>query len=166
MKTNFEIDKVYLTNLNEKEAIKKAVNDYIQQNNLFASFSDNHEFFCYVISDQEIGLDFQKIENVNYQDIVNYHFFENEKKFVDSLVKFHFLWSRKEALFKAINDKKSTIFSFSAIDYEQRINNKKYYLYTKPIQDKKDNGYLISIASTKKDNNFQFAIDSSLLISK
>lgn len=119
-------------------------------NNIYFNISHSYDYVCVVASDKEIGIDIEKIRNVNI-NVCNFFTTENEKDYiVNSKKQFESLFTifcLKEAYFKMLGSNLSKI-----KDIEFLKNNN--------IQNPKENlniilnysilGYIIAIVERKK----------------
>jgi 4'-phosphopantetheinyl transferase len=76
---------------------------------LFFSISHTRDAFCFVISDRfRVGIDLEKVNrNIDFESIAETFFSRDEREFImgsstGSRERFFLLWTRKEALLKAI----------------------------------------------------------------
>lgn len=80
---------------------------YIKQN-IYFNLSHSHNCWCIAVCNiNEIGVDIEMIQyQTNYEDIIEYYFTKNEQNKINneknSIEEFYKLWTRKEALQKAI----------------------------------------------------------------
>lgn len=166
MKTNYQFNTVYIFPIEEKKKIKSLVEEQAKQQKSFVSFADTCDLFCFVISDERIGLDVEEARKrlKDHQELVDRFFHEEEKIKLENDVEFYVMWTRKEAIFKAVNSQKKNMFSFKVLCHEQEVDGIKYYLYTTSIVRKDKVPFIISVASTKKELNPKLKIDDKLVI--
>lgn len=102
---------------------------YLEENsNLFFNVSHSDNCALIAVNNKKIGVDVEYIKtNFDFEDILNYSFNKEEIQFVmestDSLASFYELWTRKEALLKAIGKGlDETLIKLSVLDGNNSAN--------------------------------------------
>lgn len=83
---------------------------YIKNEQLDFNLSHSGEYFAFVISNDEatiVGIDIEVIKNSKIDSIVNQYFHKDEASYIyqgkqDALIRFHEIWTRKEAYLKML----------------------------------------------------------------
>jgi 4'-phosphopantetheinyl transferase len=138
---------------------------WIRENPLFFNISHSREAFAFAISQySRVGIDLEKVDrNINFESITKRFFSREENEFIlespcDSTDRFFLLWTRKEALLKALGTGIITNLSRIEVFRQKNIFDRElfgnmvddslfcdYYIYSKKMLD-----YYISIAVPQK----------------
>ena len=112
--------------------------------NFFFSISHSNDFLVFIKDDNPIGIDIEKIKNVN-EDLINYISSDVEKTYIKSDKNFFEIWTSKESLIKLVgttlNNRINEISSLPLNDFKY-FDKKKYYSKTISYKD-----YIITVSS-------------------
>lgn len=115
---------------------------YLKENSVFFNISHSGKTWAIALSgNDEVGIDIESISNVKgYKDIVSSYFHSEEITYInnsnDDKRAFFYLWTRKEALLKAIGKGiDEGLNKFCAIDQEVCFDTKRIYITSKKIDD-------------------------------
>jgi len=159
---------------------------YLQGNPLYFNISHTRDSFAIIISEQfRVGIDLEKVDrNIDFNPILRTSFSSREREFIlelpdDLSNRFYLLWTRKEALLKAIGSGITSDLSNIEVLMNDNFLNRlsfwnitddsvfcDHYIYSKKIFD-----YWIGVATTKKSElifhhtHRENSIDSNYLLS-
>lgn len=107
---------------------------YIYNNNIFFNISHSNDLVVCVLSDKLIGVDVEKVKNVNFS-ILNSFCTKEEKKFIrnsNSIINIFKAYTEKEALLKMygldVLNIKNIKFNFNIINIKHIYLNKEYFI--------------------------------------
>lgn len=138
---------------------------FLKGNPLFFNISHSREAFAFAISQHSrVGIDLEKVnKDIDFVSVTKRFFCSQESEFIletpgDSINRFFLLWTRKEALLKALGTGIITNFSRIEVLKQKNILDRKlfdnmiddslfcdYFIYSKKISD-----YYLSIAASQK----------------
>ncbi|MGB8453599.1 MAG: 4'-phosphopantetheinyl transferase superfamily protein [Anaerocolumna sp.] len=128
---------------------------YTKEKHLYFNLSHSGDMVLGIIDTQEVGIDVEKISNINI-DIARRFFTTNECKYIyahqeNIQFRFYEIWTQKESYLKAIG--KGLNIPLRSFDVCQRMifyNNKKFYPKKLPINEL----YIGALCSMKENVNF------------
>lgn len=139
----------------------------LSDNSINISCSHNKNLVVVAFCKSAIGVDVEKIENIDFSQIIKNHFNINEMNYINliknnrkRLIMFLKFWSMKEALYKSLINQSNVKYlnleiKKSITGYYSVVEKSKFYFSNYIL-----NGYLLSISKTKRNQFIQIEIIS------
>lgn len=131
---------------------------------LFFNLSHTREAFAFAISEHcQVGVDLEEVRKINFESIIRKFFSQEEQEFIfespgESLEKFFYIWTRKEALLKSAGT--GIVANLSCVEVLDQVNTiSSQYLENIPdkevmpeycIHSERIMNYILSVAAPQK----------------